>query len=1063
MHLLLTSVTFAQLPAPAPPAAVSATGVTEVERVIVTGSNIPTAQETGPNPVDTYRPADLEKLGIRNATDLQTFLPQEAGGTVNLNIANGGDGSVQLNLRGFLPKETLILVDGKRVAYGSLGVAGASQSVDINLLPFVMIDHIDILKDGASAVYGADAVAGVVNFFLVHKFRGLEIGGSYGNTNLGASNEMGEWEAWLKAGTGDDKTDIVVIADFWERTGGLFSRDRDISSNAFQLPWGGFDSRSGNEPGRIGDQGFVGFRLIPKLFFSAKSPPPHSAPNAATSPFYKSPFAVNPNAYPGAPGIIGPNASQHVPQTGTDYKGGGDYFFYNFAAFTPALPPADRQSFYGSFIRDICDKYLQVFGDFKYVRSFFDSSLAAVPFTPDPFKIPGTNVGFSPSGISVPISNPFNPFTVADATLDINGVSTPITTGVRFRGINDTGKRSEKFTYWDSLFDVGLRGEMGEFGDYFKTWNWEAGFRYSRNEGQDLSIGEVSQPGLRDALLDTNPATAFNPFLGFLGHNSKAARSGVYVTLHNSGEFELPLGYATINGDLFNLPAGPVSFAIGGEYRGERMTRDRDPLNETFQSIGSVDGQGFRVNRDVWSIYQEVRVPFTSPTWNFPGFYSFEVDFAEREEWYSQNTSTVLTPFQPATSSQYNGQKPKVSVRWQPLDPKYIGALTLRGSYTEAFHAPTLFEISPAGEQNFPQVTRGADPFSRLTEGQIEERLTGNPLLQPEVAYEWSYGIVYSPKWLKGLTLSADWWHIDLRSLISSLGAGFIIEADLPGLVFRTPPPPGTPPLKNGQPDRGAVTLVIDPNENLSGAIFEGLDYEVIYILESSIFGHGNYGRLTFTVNGTWLSRAELQVRSDIKRFGIAGEFAPPGFALTSSLPWNRANFSLYYDGPADTWMQGLDTGAVIHWVGQYNDDNLSLTGSPKLNMPRTGGPGDNAAPFPQRARKVAAWTTLDLIASYTFNLPPPAPAEVPGFAKDGGKNLKMKDGKEKNVMPVSTAESNPCGWRAWLNNTTISLGMQNVLDTDPPFVAASFENGYDESLATIKGRFWYVQLKKRF
>ena len=269
MRLLLPSVTFAQLPAPAPPTAVSAPGVTEVERVIVTGSNIPTAEETGPNPVDTYRPADLEKLGIRNATDLQTFLPQEAGGTVNLNIANGGDGSVQLNLRGFLPKETLVLVDGKRVAYGSLGVAGASQSVDINLIPFVMIDHIDILKDGASAVYGADAVAGVVNFFLVHKFRGLEIGGSYGNTNLGASNDMGEWEAWLKAGTGDDKTDIVVIADFWERTGGLFSSDRDISSNAFQIPWGGFDSRSGNEPGRIGDQ-LCRFPLDPEIVFQCE-------------------------------------------------------------------------------------------------------------------------------------------------------------------------------------------------------------------------------------------------------------------------------------------------------------------------------------------------------------------------------------------------------------------------------------------------------------------------------------------------------------------------------------------------------------------------------------------------------------------------------------------------------------------------------------------------------------------------------------------------------------------------------------------------------------------------
>src|SRR5262245_37821047 len=91
-----------------------------VAEVIVTGSNIPTAEEVGPNPVDTYRPGDIEKLGIRNATDLTTFLPQQAGGTVNLNISNGGDGTVQFSLRGLLSKETLVLVDGKRVASGAL-------------------------------------------------------------------------------------------------------------------------------------------------------------------------------------------------------------------------------------------------------------------------------------------------------------------------------------------------------------------------------------------------------------------------------------------------------------------------------------------------------------------------------------------------------------------------------------------------------------------------------------------------------------------------------------------------------------------------------------------------------------------------------------------------------------------------------------------------------------------------------------------------------------------------------------------------------------------------------
>jgi len=125
----------------------------EAERVVVTGSHIPTAEEVGPNPVDTYRPQDIEKLGARNSTDLLTKLPQEMGSSINQNTNGvaGGDGSVIPNLRGLLPKETLVLIDGKRAAIiGSGGgvAAGASPGiagVDINLIPFPMIDHIDIL------------------------------------------------------------------------------------------------------------------------------------------------------------------------------------------------------------------------------------------------------------------------------------------------------------------------------------------------------------------------------------------------------------------------------------------------------------------------------------------------------------------------------------------------------------------------------------------------------------------------------------------------------------------------------------------------------------------------------------------------------------------------------------------------------------------------------------------------------------------------------------------------------------------------------------------------------
>ena len=797
--------------------------------------------------------------------------------------------------------------------------------------------------------------------------------------------------------------------------------------------------------------------MIPRLFFSANSPPPHSAPNVATSPFYVNPFVIAPNAYPGPPGIIGPNASQHVPQTlGTyGYKGGGNYFLYNPLDFIPVIPAADRQSFYGSFTRDICDKYLTVFADFKYTRSFFDAALAGALFFRDAFNGPNGFSPFSPSGISVPIQNPFNPFTVADATLIYNGVPVPVTTGVRFRAINDQGVRTDKTTFHDVLFDTGLRGEMGEFGDYFKSWNWELGFRYSRNEEDTLFGGVPSSSGLREALLDTDPATAFNPFPGFFGRNSKAAISRVYVTLHQSGEFELPLGYFTINGDLFNLPAGPVSFAAGLEYRGERWKNNPSSAETTFDAgVGFGNIEASRVNRDVWATYQEVRFPVTSPLWNFPGVYSLEFDIAEREEWYSQNTSAALPtaslPFIPAQHSQYNAQKPKFSVRWQPLDPKWMGTLTLRGSYSEAFHAPTLPDLTPAGSEGigtFGEFVGGFlhDPRGLTPRGtEVPILVSGNPNLKPEVAYEWTYGAVYSPKWIKGLTLSADFWHIDLRSIASFVDEQFIInfENSFPGLVIR-------------DPTTGAITQLINPNLNLTRAIVEGLDYEGIYILDSSIFGHGDFGRLTFTLNGTYLSRFEFQATPVSKRIGLSGGFVS-GAAFSGSLPHNRAYASVFYDGPAGTWLAGFDTGATVHYTGQYEDDNINLTGSSKPQMPRTG-------PLPWRARKVSEWIALDLIASYTFNLPPPASAAVPGLAKDGGKNVKMKDGKEKNVMPVSTAEYNPCGWRAWLNNTTLTIGMQNVFDADPPFVAGAFQNNYDQSLGTIKGRFWYVQLKKRF
>ncbi len=1039
--LFVFSTAFAQEPgaspatqtgSQAPPtAAGGATGAqAEVERVVVTGSNIPTAEEVGPNPVDTYRRDDITRLGVRTSSDLIEKLPSVAGAGITENNTNGGDGSARLDLRGIDPKETLILQDGRRVA----NVGFASNSPDFNMFPLGLIDHIDILKDGASPNYGADAVSGVVNVFLYKRFRGLELYASYGNTNLGRANDQAEESAYILAGTGDDKTDVVVYAGMYNRAA-IFSRDVDISHDADHAPFGGNDVRSGNYAGRV-----QGRMLRPGI----KDPTPHAAANVQTDTQY-------------APRFIGFHPNPLF---------GREHVLFNFADLTPAVAPTDREYFYGSVTRDICDKYLTAFADFRYVRQFWDGGLAPAPFVPDVWVDNAHPLGLSgQAGFSVPTQNAFNPFTVGNYTSgpanSANPSSAPVgtsfTTGVRYRGI-EAGLRTDKILTDNYLFTAGLRGELGEFGDFFKTWTWETGFRYNEDHRLERFGGIVNNNALRAALLDTNPATAFNPFGRNL--NGRAVLDRVFVTTNHFGSTSIMTEDGRLAGDMFSLPAGPVSFAIGGEHRTEHTSDIPDPLTASGQTTGATNFAPTKGSRDVWAAWWEVRVPITSPSWNFPGLYSVELGYAERYENFSDFGDT---------------ERPKFTIRIQPIE-----AVTLRAGYIEAFHAPTLGELFSGTAQTFPNVT---DPIGgTATEPQIEQHLLGNPTLQPETAYEWTYGAVvtFDKLWspLQGLTLSADVVHIDLRGFTTTFDPQFVINnasgnanpggtfgpfAQQGGGFFPTfvgGTGPSTSTFVQRDPDTGAILLVNTPVANLGQLIADDLDYEAVYTLQTSRFGHGDMGTLTATFNGTYIF--DRQVRptpfSDIRetsgKFG--GGFQGPNGG--GSFTHNRWYTSLFYDGAPGSWLGGLDVGATVHYVGQYWDSKGFGPGNIALgNFPLP-----NERPIANR--KVREWITLDLIMNYTFNFPAPAAQEqVAGLSKDGGKNVKMKDGKDKNVMPVSTAEYNPCGWRAWLNNTTVTLGMNNVTDEEPPFVAAAFENGYDEQTANPKGRFWFVSLKKRF
>jgi outer membrane receptor protein involved in Fe transport len=409
--------------------------------VIVTGSNIPTAEEVGPLPVDTYRREDITRLGVRSATDFIQKLPIATGGSINENITSNGDGRVEVNLRGILPKETLVLQDGRRLA--PVGFAG--DTVDLNMFPFGLIDHIDILKDGASAIYGSDAVDGVFNVWLIHRFRGLEVYASYGNTNLGFANDMGEERAYLLAGTGDDKTDIVLYGEVYNRAA-IYSRDADISHDADQRPFGGLDLRSSNYAGGVG-RTFIGRPLFvyqPRLNDGARSPTPHAFPNVESDP-------------------------QYVPLSSLPRE----QQLFNLFDFTPAMAPVDREYLYGSLDTKLCQQYLELFADFKYVRTFWDGALAPAPFTPDVFTDATHPFGISPAGISVPIQNPFNPFTVPDyispggtdprfpeTQISAAPPGTGFTQIVRYRAL-EAGLLTDKITTHNYEFTGGLKGNLG--------------------------------------------------------------------------------------------------------------------------------------------------------------------------------------------------------------------------------------------------------------------------------------------------------------------------------------------------------------------------------------------------------------------------------------------------------------------------------------------------------------------------------------------------------------------------------------------------------------------------
>src|SRR5436190_3748560 len=596
-------------PPPAPGAAAPAPAA-EVERVIVTGSNIPTAEEVGPNPVFNLNRDLINKSGQGTTTE-QLLKTQPVMSASSVPVQNNGTsqagpaGSASVSLRGFDPGATLVLLDGRRVAPFPGSANSGFAFVDLTAIPVPAIQSVEILKDGASTTYGADAVAGVVNLKLYKDYRGAQLTLYYGNT---LDKDAGEYASDILFGTGDDKTSIIGDIFFYHRNS-MFNRDR---GNSNRPPFLSPNSNPYN------------------LQLSSDVAAAAGGENLNPGGFE---FATPPNF---TNGLV--PASNYIYSTRLVRSNFGLLPAFNFNAFAGSFPDQERWGGYAAFEHEICDDQFRVFGDFYYARVKTHDELAP-PATGD-FETPGVGVIAIPTNHPLPggVAPPNTP-TIAetgmpsDAYNPFNPFEQIISGGSRAR-LFDFGNRLVDEENIAELFTVGVKGDKLFNG----SWGYDGAFRYSQIQNtaelRNVSVSRFNRilngadpifnPTKPDFIGTTIPYNPFGDFRVPIATNQPLVDFAIIHArdLNTSKLAALDLNIYTT--DLFDLPAGSVGLAFGGVFIRESLTENPDDENRNKDNAGAPQEFPVKIGRKEYALYAETLIPITSPAMRVPGFYSLE-------------------------------------------------------------------------------------------------------------------------------------------------------------------------------------------------------------------------------------------------------------------------------------------------------------------------------------------------------------------------------------------------------------------------------------------------------
>jgi len=797
----------------------SAGGRADLGEQVVTGSRIRNSVNAGA-PLTIISREDIEVSGYSTVQEALKTLPQNVGGGVsedsttetNFNL------STSVNLRGLGADSTLILVNGNRQVQA--GVDGSF--VDISTIPAAMVERIEVLTDGASAIYGADAVGGVVNIILRTDYEGAETrvrGGSFG----GDAEEMQLAQLF---GTNWESGRLVFGYQYYDRDA-LASSDRDYTADGDKTPFGGNN-----------------FNI------------PLSNPGNIFSPFTFQPtFAI-------------PTAQDGTDLTSADLLS-GVVNLENLAAASDLLPSQKMHNAFLSASQQIGDR-LELFAEGRYSTRDVQYRTIGLPRL---LFVPASNAFFVDAFGGFPFS------VIAYSFLDDLG---PIT------GVGESTSQSTT---------------VGVSFDFLQDWEVRVSGGYGSEKTDWIGRNNVNSAALAAALADSDPATAFNPY-GDGSFTNPATLEAIRATQYERATSDVGSANILADGPIFDLPAGSVRLAIGGDHRNE------DLVNESTSPDEVTTRRYF--DRTVTAAFAELAVPVLGGNSGNP---KLDLSLSGRHEDYSDFGTTV---------------NPRIGVNLFP-----VGSLKLRGTWGTSFRAPKLVNLDEATPgSTTAQLTTIPDPQSGSGQSLVLLRSGNNAGLQEETATIWTAGIDYASD--VGFSFSLTYYDIDYKDRVAPGGPTgrpsdtLLQEEQWEEIVNRDPSAQEIADICNSPAFVGSpsdcmntppVAIVDTRLRNLSMVKVTGFDIALEYAID------GSAGRFDFSLNGNYIDSFKRAATDSSPVFDIVDTVNNPvGLRLRAGTAWTRGD---------------LGINAFINYLDSYEDD---------LSTP---------------VRSVDSWTTVDLRAAY--------------------------------------------------------------------------------------------------